>query len=184
MGEPTDRKANLKSFDYLIANREKSSGYQRWIDKTENLVYVDLDHVRDAATGAIEQWAKTIIEALNTYCEISASGSGFHLVCRGTLPEDFYWPGHPVEIYSGHVNKLMAMTGDVFNLNVSINDRQPQVEALLQEWLHKAQVAAGVSEPSEDSVKPSERNKALARSISHRQRIRRRPVTYFHQRNS
>jgi hypothetical protein len=136
-GTPELRVANLRSLDYLLTERELQAGYQRWIDKDEGLVYVDLDHARNAATGEVEPWAKAIIDTLDTYCEVSASGTGFHLVCRGKLDEDFYWPGQPVEIYAGNINKLMAMTGDIYEFNPTINDRQSEVEALLKEWQAK-----------------------------------------------
>jgi len=44
---------------------------------------VDLDHCRDAATGVIEPWAMEIVEKLDTYTEISPSGTGLHLIGRG-----------------------------------------------------------------------------------------------------
>ena len=132
---PELRAANLRSLDYLITNRAstKHEGFQRYIDKTEGFVFIDLDHVRKADTGEIEPWAQDIIDSLDTYTEISASGTGLHLVCRGTLREDFHLDPNPVEIYSGNSGKLMAMTGDLFNpFHAIIEDRQEQVEQLLE----------------------------------------------------
>jgi putative DNA primase/helicase len=37
---------------------------------------VDLDKCRDPATGAIEPWAREVIERLGTYSEVSPSGTG------------------------------------------------------------------------------------------------------------
>jgi hypothetical protein len=131
---PDDRTANLRSLDYLIANREapkNGGGYQRYVQPGEGFVFIDIDHVRDQKTGAVDEWAQTLISELDTYCEISASGTGFHLVCRGTLPEDFHQDPDQVEIYAGNIpNKLIAMTGDVYDLHLAIENRQQQVEAL------------------------------------------------------
>lgn len=46
---------------------------------------VDLDRVRDPQTGAIAPWARAIIDKLGTYAEVSPSGTGVKLLCRGTL---------------------------------------------------------------------------------------------------
>jgi putative DNA primase/helicase len=49
-------------------------------------VGVDLDHCRDADTGEIEDWAQEIIAHLNSYTEASPSGTGVHIIIRGSLP--------------------------------------------------------------------------------------------------
>jgi primase-polymerase (primpol)-like protein len=51
-----------------------------------NLPAIDLDHVRDPQTGAIVAWAARVIARLNTYTEISPSGSGFHVFFCGRKP--------------------------------------------------------------------------------------------------
>jgi putative DNA primase/helicase len=59
--------------------------------KTEEgvvLIGVDLDHCRDAATGAVEPWAQEIVATLNTYTEVSPSGAGLRLFLRGRLPPE------------------------------------------------------------------------------------------------
>jgi hypothetical protein len=128
---PEDRKANLRPLDKLL-DRPKQAGFQRYVDPTEGFVYIDIDKVRDADTGAVEPWAEKLIEELDSYTEISASGKGFHIVCRGKLDEDFHRDPNPVEIYSGKSTKLIAMTGDVYELHTTIEDRQSKVEQLLQ----------------------------------------------------
>lgn len=132
---PEARKENLRPLDYLISKRtlaRNGGGYQRWIDPEESYTYVDIDHVRDPKTGEIAEWARTLIKELDTYCEISASGKGFHLVMRATLAKDFCLAHHQVEIYSGHINKLFGMTGDVYLDYVQLENRQSEAESLLR----------------------------------------------------
>src|SRR5438128_1227785 len=81
---------------------KKLDGMQRLVDKAEGFVYVDIDKVRNPETREVQEWATALIEELDTYCEISASGKGFHLVARGTLPEDHHVDPDQVEIYSGN----------------------------------------------------------------------------------
>ncbi|MFB3917246.1 MAG: AAA family ATPase [Terriglobales bacterium] len=129
---PELRKANLRPLDRVLENRRPAEGVQRYIEKSEGFVYIDIDHARNPETGEVDGWAQAVIDELDTYCEISASGAGFHLVCRGTLPEDFHIAPDRVEIYAGNSNKLLAMTGDVYDLRTKIEPRQPQLEALLR----------------------------------------------------
>jgi hypothetical protein len=128
-----DSRANLRGLDHLLGNSTAFDGVQRLVDKAEGFVYIDLDHVRDPATGVVQPWADDWIEKLDTYTEISASGEGFHLVCRGTVPEDYHVDAVPVEIYAGNMGgagKLIAMTGDVYGLQCTIESRQEQLSAL------------------------------------------------------
>jgi hypothetical protein len=52
----------------------------------DDLCGVDMDGCLDPATGEIEVWAQEIIEELDSYTEISPSGTGVHILVRGELP--------------------------------------------------------------------------------------------------
>jgi hypothetical protein len=145
-GTPVDRAANLKPLDYLLEKRKstKHDGVQRFIDKSEGFIYIDLDHARNPETGDIEPWAVELIQGFDTYTEISASGKGFHLVLRGTLPADFHVDGNPVEVYSGNSGKLMAMTGNLYDdvLYTVVEARQEKAEQLLRKLKGASQSTA------------------------------------------
>ena len=51
------------------------------------LVGVDLDDCRDPETGAVDEDATDIVERLDSYTEVSPSGTGFHVLVEGELPE-------------------------------------------------------------------------------------------------
>src|SRR5215204_5883940 len=53
----------------------------------DDLCGVDLDKCLDPATGEIEPWAWKIIEELDSYTEISPSGTGLHVLVRAALPK-------------------------------------------------------------------------------------------------
>jgi hypothetical protein len=53
----------------------------------DDLCGVDLDGCLDLETGEIEPWAWEVIEELDSYTEISPSGTGVHILVRGELPE-------------------------------------------------------------------------------------------------
>lgn len=47
---------------------------------------IDLDGCRDPETGAVAQWAQSIIDRFRTYTEVSPSGTGVKLFLRGKSP--------------------------------------------------------------------------------------------------
>src|SRR5215211_3332349 len=52
----------------------------------DDLCGVDLDKCLNPETGEIEGWAQEVIGELNSYTEISPSGTGVHILVRGELP--------------------------------------------------------------------------------------------------
>ena len=89
---------------------------------------VDLDHARDTDTGAITPWAREILDTLDTYTEVSISGTGLHALCAGVWP-----PGHnqkgDVQIY--HTARFFTMSGQHLSpYPRDIMERQEAIEAV------------------------------------------------------
>jgi len=74
------------------------------------LVGIDLDHVRDSQTGEIEQWAAEIIKQMDSYCEVSPSGTGVHIWTAGELRPDGGHRKGRVEIYQ--IGRYFTVTGE------------------------------------------------------------------------
>src|SRR5215208_1770448 len=53
----------------------------------DGLCGVDLDGCLDPKTGELEGWARQLVEELDSYTEISPSGTGVHILIRATLSE-------------------------------------------------------------------------------------------------
>ena len=51
------------------------------------LIGVDLDDCRDPETGKPTAWASQIISQLDSYTEVSPSGTGYHILVTGALPD-------------------------------------------------------------------------------------------------
>ena len=60
---------------------------------------IDLDKCRNAGSGETEAWAEAIIKEVNSYAELSPSGTGFHIWICGDLPEGRRRAGR-VEMYN------------------------------------------------------------------------------------
>lgn len=52
------------------------------------LVFIDLDHVIDMETGEVDPEAIEVVDMLNSYTEISPSGTGLHIFVRGNIPRN------------------------------------------------------------------------------------------------
>ena len=70
---------------------------------------VDLDNCRESATGEIEVWAREVIELLDSYTEISPSGTGVKVFTLGTKPDGRSRRGD-VEMYTKA--RFFTVTGD------------------------------------------------------------------------
>jgi putative DNA primase/helicase len=92
-------------------------------------VGVDLDHCRNAESGAIEPWALSIVQRLNSYSEASVSGTGVHVICRGTLPPGARRKG-AIEMYSEA--RYFLMTGRCL-FGAAIEERSAELAALHDE---------------------------------------------------
>jgi putative DNA primase/helicase len=98
------------------------------LTEDNGLVGVDLDHCRDADTGEIEPWALMIVKELDTYTEVSPSGTGLRLWIRGQLPPGRRKKGN-VEMYSG--GRYLTITGcHVRDTPHIIESRQAAIDAL------------------------------------------------------
>jgi hypothetical protein len=56
------------------------------LDDDRHLVGVDLDDVRDPATGKLTAWATWAVRCLDSYVEVSPSATGVKALCFGELP--------------------------------------------------------------------------------------------------
>jgi hypothetical protein len=102
-------------------------------------VGIDLDHCRDSDTGVIEPWAHEIIDRVNSYTEVSPSGSGIHILARGTLPAGRRRKGN-VEMYDRE--RYFTMTGvRLEDLPSDPMDRQDAINAVHADRLGTEDVA-------------------------------------------
>jgi len=73
------------------------------------IVGVDLDDCRDPETGDVDDAALDIIGRLDSYTEVSPSGTGYHVLITGELPDGRNRRGS-VELYD--TARFFTVTGD------------------------------------------------------------------------
>lgn len=94
---------------------------------------IDLDDCRDTGTGAIAQWALDLLALLNSYAEVSPSGTGVKVWVRAALPGT----GHrrpfgdgEVEVYDA--GRFFCVTGHrVEDGPAEVEPRQAELDRLL-----------------------------------------------------
>lgn len=97
---------------------------------TDPYTGIDFDHCRNPISGEFDPDVLSLIQFLDSYTEISISGTGVHVIIRGELSE----PGcrkNGAEIYDRA--RYFIVTGDhIPGYPTTINERQPQLEKLHQ----------------------------------------------------
>lgn len=89
---------------------------------------VDLDHCLDNVDFCDE-----FVETLQSYAEISKSGTGIHILCKGTLPDGARRKGN-VEMYSS--GRYFICTGNLYNQKYSqIRDCTESIKILHNKYL-------------------------------------------------
>lgn len=106
------------------------SGVGRVIAKDDLYVGVDLDDVRDPATGELSYKASEIVGRLASYAEVSPSGTGVKLWVRARLERAYKKPG--VEVYPH--GRYFTLTGWMLPQALpTVEERTHELETLIPE---------------------------------------------------
>jgi len=97
------------------------------------IVGVDLDDCRDPETGDVDDAALDIIGRLDSYTEVSPSGTGYHVLITGELPDGRNRRGS-VELYD--TARFFTVTGDhVERTPTRVARRQDALTAIHREYV-------------------------------------------------
>jgi len=121
------------------------------------LVGVDLDDCRVPETDTTLDWAEDIVETLDSFTEISPSGTGFHVILKGTLPGDRSRKGD-VEIYE--TDRFFTVTGAHVDSTPETIEAQPEALATVYEEFVTPDQGTTAERSSTDDSTPVQREKA------------------------
>jgi hypothetical protein len=93
---------------------------------------IDLDKCRDTATGRLSDWATAIVADLDTYCEVSPTGTGVKLIALGTKPpgRSQSLPNDPREIEMYSHGRFFCITGHRMGSEAEVMARQDEINRL------------------------------------------------------
>lgn len=92
---------------------------------------IDLDNCRDPKTGNFDQWAVKILQKLNSYAEVSPSGTGVKIFVRAELPGGAR-KNDRIEMYS--CKRFFTITGVKVGDAAEPVERQEAVDELYKEY--------------------------------------------------
>lgn len=123
-------------------------------DNENDILFVDLDDVRDAETAELTREAEAIVRRLAGWTEVSVSGTGLHIFVRGEMPErtrviaDLEQAGH-IEIYKQA--RFFGLTGDEHELSTGeVPEAQDALDGILDRY---------AADPDEETTERVERIK-------------------------
>lgn len=127
LGKSTDA-STWSSLDEAWARYERDGlGGVGFALNGDGLVGIDIDHCRDAATGRIDDEALEVVRSLDTYVEVSPSGTGLRAFARATLPPKGRKRGR-YEMYES--GRYLTVTGaHLQETPTTIEDRPEEVLA-------------------------------------------------------
>lgn len=117
---------------------------------------VDLDCCVNPETHAIEPWARDILSRFSTYAEISPSGTGVKVFCRGSLPDGITGRRKGrIEVYGA--GRYFTVTGRPWNgAPAALADCSEALAALCEELSHGGEETAEPAAKSADSPQASD----------------------------
>jgi len=142
----TDPRRGMPSRQLEYTETEHADGVGFVFTDDDPIVGVDLDDCRDPETGDVDDAAQDIIKRLDSYTEVSPSGTGYHVLIRGELPEGRNRRGS-VELYD--TARFFTVTGDhVERTPTRVARRQDALVAIHREYVQDTERdTASESEP-------------------------------------
>jgi hypothetical protein len=115
----------------------------------DGLIGIDVDECRDIVTGQFNAVGFDILSTLNSYAEISPSGQGLHIICRGTIKGDkkqvFYEPKKHLGIYD--IGRYFTMTGDILDDgHADIEERAAELDFVYEKYINVQKTDKNVNE--------------------------------------
>jgi putative DNA primase/helicase len=134
----SDNPATWTSFDKTLAALPKFDGLG--VMFANGLAGIDLDHHIEG--GKVSDFARSVVERVNSYTELSPSGTGLHILFFGCLPEGRRRKDElGIEMYSS--GRFFTITGKRLDgAPAHVSERSPELAALHTEVFGKAKPMA------------------------------------------
>jgi hypothetical protein len=147
--DPANWATFAEAVAYLEAHPDRADGIGFVLG--DGYAGCDLDDCRNPVTGEIAGWAADIIRELDSFADVSPTGTGVKVLFLGRVPPGRNRTGH-VELYSE--GRYFTLCGcPVPDCRATVEDRQVQLEALCRRLFGQergGKSAAGGAVPADD----------------------------------
>lgn len=127
--------ATWTSFEFACHVFEKGFGDGLSFAFSEYDPYCGVDFDKCVADGKTDDHKRTIICGLNSYSELSTSGSGIHVFVKATLESGRKSTKYGIEVYDR--SRFFAMTGRRLAVSHKIEERQEKIDELIEKYFPK-----------------------------------------------
>lgn len=115
---------------------------------------VDIDEGRGPDTGTVKEWVVDVLLRLQSYTEVSPSGTGYHIIVKGTVPDGGNRNGN-LEMYDS--DRYFTVTGNrVTGAPATIEERTDVLNSLHRRYIADDTDRYPAAEPGEVSVSDAE----------------------------
>lgn len=126
------------AIEVLKAHEEEFEGLG--IRIAGDFIGIDIDKVEFNEHGEPTGKAREIVDALDSYTEISPSGKGLRIFCKAAALEydrlKYYFMHNNVEIYiPGYTNRYLTVTGNVLKKKRNLADRSEELQDILDKFM-------------------------------------------------
>lgn len=107
-----------------------------------DFIGIDIDKVEFDDKGQPIGTAREIVEALDSYTEVSPSGKGLRIFCKAeSLQYDkmkYYFMHNNIEIYiPGYTNRYLTVTGNVLKKKRNLADKSEALQKILDKYMQR-----------------------------------------------
>jgi hypothetical protein len=122
------------------ASRDNLPGVGYVLTADKDITGIDLDRVRNADTGELAPWAAEVVALAETYTEVSPSGTGLRLFCRGKVDGPIKCDPANVEVYGN--GRYLTVTGNHLDGTPTEIRHAPKTEAILRKRVETFKLAS------------------------------------------
>ena len=126
---------------------------------------IDLDHVINADTGEINRQALDVISTMDSYTEISPSGTGIHIIYKGEIHKEWKCKknsglgnGSDIEMYQQ--GRYFTVTGNRFN-DKEIESRERHAALIYKAYMDTGQDGQKTLSDQSEPTKPKTKSLTL-----------------------
>ena len=144
-------------FHVAASSASRFDGIGFVFSDSDPYLFIDLDHVLDENKEIKSEWARKLVDALDSYTEISPSGDGLHIFAKGEIPSGWkkrkhFDDGTGVEVYQS--GRYSTVTLNIYEDRKEIKPISPRAKKLLEKWLKDEPQNGGERQGEEIKANP------------------------------